>query len=56
MVEQEILNTFISETSIGEFEVINPIEQDLIIGYYESKEDAERAFNEFIIKENIIFE
>jgi 23S rRNA-/tRNA-specific pseudouridylate synthase len=56
MVEQEILDTFISETSLGEFSVINPIEQDLIIGFYESKEDAEKAFNEHVINENIIFE
>lgn len=56
MVEQEILNTFISETSLGEFAVINPIEQDLIIGYYESKEEAERAFDDYVTNENIIFE
>jgi hypothetical protein len=56
MVEQKILDTFISETSLGEFSVINPIEQDLIIGFYESKEDAEKAFNEHVINENIIFE
>ena len=51
MVEQEILNTFVSETLLGEF-----VEQDLIIGCYGSRSDAEKAFNEFIVRENIIFE
>jgi hypothetical protein len=58
MVEQEILNTFISEIKLGVFIVINPVEQDSTIDgkTYETKEDAEQAFNEFIVRENIIFE
>ena len=58
MVEQEILNTFISEIKLGVFVAINPVDQDLHINTrtYETKEEAEQAFNEFIIRENIIFE
>ena len=56
MLEQEILNTIVSETLLGEFVAINPVEQDLIIGCYGSRSDAEKAFNEFIVRENIIFE
>jgi hypothetical protein len=56
MVEQVILDTFISETSLGEFAVTNPIEQDSIIGYYGTKEEAEQAFNNHVTNENIVFE
>jgi hypothetical protein len=56
MVEQEILNTFISEVKLGVFVVTNPIEQDSLIGCYDTQEEAEQAFNEFIVRENIIFE
>jgi hypothetical protein len=56
MVEQEILNTFISEVKLGVFIVTNPVEQDSVIGYYDTQEEAEQAFNEFIVRENIIFE
>ena len=56
MVEQQILDTFIYETLAGSFIAIDPTEHDAIIGVYETKSEAETAFNEFIIKENIIFE
>ena len=56
MVEQQILDTFIYETSSGAFTVIDPTEHDGIIGVYETKNEAENAFNEFIIRENIIIE
>ena len=56
MVEKEILETFVYETLSGSFIAIDPTEQDGIIGVYETKNDAETAFNEFIVKENIIFE
>ncbi len=56
MVEQQILDTFIYETLAGSFIAIDPTEHDGIIGVYETKNEAETAFNEFIVKENIIFE
>lgn len=56
MVQQIILDTFIYETLAGSFVAIDPTEQDAVIGIYETKNEAETAFNEFIIKENIIFE
>ena len=56
MVEQIILDTFIYETLAGSFVAIDPTEQDAVIGVYDTKNEAETAFNEFIIKENIIFE
>ena len=56
MVEQVILDTFISQVKLGVFVVTNPIEQDSLIGCYDTQEEAEQAFNEFIVRENIIFE
>jgi hypothetical protein len=56
MVEQEILDTFVYETLAGSFVAIDPTEHDGIIGYYETKTEADTAFNEFITRENIIFE
>jgi len=53
MVEKQILDTFIYETLAGSFIAIDPTEHDAIIGVYETKSEAETAFNEFIIKENI---
>lgn len=52
MVTQEILDTFIHKTLAGSFVPMDPTEPDAIIGYYETKEEAEKAF----IEEGIIFE
>ncbi len=56
MVEKEILDTFVYKTLAGSFIAIDPTEQDGIIGVYETKAEADTAFNEFITRENIIFE
>ena len=56
MITQEILETFINETSDGKFVVNNPTNFDQIIGHYDIKVEAENAFKEFIIREEIFFE
>lgn len=57
MVTQETLDTFIFEEIEGEkFGVSNPISHDEIIGYYPTKEEAEKAFIDYVKKEGIIFE
>jgi hypothetical protein len=56
MVTQEILETFIHKTLAGSFVPMDPTEPDAIIGYYETKEEAEKAFVEYVEKEGIIFE
>lgn len=57
MITQEILNTFIFDTIGGEkFGVSDPIAHDEVIGYYPSREEAEKAFIEYVEKEGIIFE
>ena len=57
MITQEILNTFVFDTIGGEkFGVSDPIAHDEIIGYYPSREEAEKAFIEYVEKEGIIFE
>jgi len=57
MITQEILNTFVFDTIGGEkFGVSDPIAHDEIIGYYPSREEAEKAFMEYVEKESIIFE
>lgn len=56
MVAQEILDTFVYETMDGKFGVSDPTEFDQVIGYYDTKIEAENAFKEFIVKEKIEFE
>ena len=56
MTNNEILNTFIYESPAGAFVTINPVEQDSIIGYYDTKDEAVRALEQFIDEEKIIFE
>jgi hypothetical protein len=56
MVAQEILDTFIYETLNGKFGVNDPTEFDSVIGYFETKIEAENALKEFIVKEKIEFE
>jgi hypothetical protein len=56
MVEQIILDTFIFETIVGAFVAIDPTEQDVQIGIYRTKEEAEDAFKQYVEKEGIIFE
>lgn len=57
MVTQEILNTFVFDTIGGEkFGVNDPIAHDEVIGYYPTREEAEKAFIEYVEKEGITFE
>lgn len=56
MVAQEILDTFVYETMDGKFGVSDPTEFDQVIGYYDTKIEAENAFKEFIVREKIEFE
>ena len=57
MVTQEILDTFIFDTIGGEkFGVNDPTSHDEIIGYYPTREEAEKAFIEYVEKEGIVFE
>lgn len=56
MITQEILDTFIYQAKNGEFGVTEPVELDSIIGMYETYEEAEKIFREYVERENIIFE
>lgn len=57
MITQEILDTFVFDTIGGaSFGVNDPLEHDEIIGYYPTREEAEKAFIEYVEKEGIIFE
>ena len=57
MVAQEILDTFVFSTIGGEkFGVNDPIAHDEIVGYYPTKEEAEKALIDYIKREKIIFE
>ena len=56
MITQEILDTFIYQTKAGNFVITEPVELDSIIGMYDTYEDAEKKFREYVEKENIIFE
>lgn len=55
MISQEILDTFVYETLDGKFGVNDPLEYDTIIGYYDTKIEAENALKEHIVKEKIEF-
>ena len=56
MITREILNTFIYQTKSGKFGVTEPVELDSILGMYNTYEEAEKKFREYVEKENIIFE
>ena len=57
MVAQQILDTFVFSTIGGEkFGVNDPMSHDEIIGYYPTKEEAEKALIDYIKRERIIFE
>ena len=56
MITQEILDTFIYQTKSGKFGVTEPVELDSILGMYDTYEEAEKIFREYVEKENIIFE
>lgn len=57
MITEEIFNTFVHQTATGVFCVVDPINQDGLIGYgYKSEDEAKKAFTDFIEKEGIIFE
>lgn len=59
MITQEILDTFIFDTVGGTkvlVGVIDPLAHDEIIGYYSTREEAKKAFREYVEKEGIIFE
>lgn len=57
MITQEILDTFVFDTIGGEkFGVNDPLAHDEIIGYYPTREEAEKAFREYVEKECIVFE
>jgi hypothetical protein len=57
MVTQQILDTFVFDTIGGEkFGVNDPIAHDEIIGYYPTREEAEKAFIEYVENQGIIFE
>ena len=57
MITKEILDTFVWDTIGGEkFGVSDPLEHDEIIGYYPTRDDAEKAFIECVEREGIIFQ
>lgn len=56
MINQQILDTFVFETLNGQFGVSDPTEFDQVIGYYNTKIEAENALKEYITREEIIFE
>jgi hypothetical protein len=56
MVTQEILDTFVFFATRGKFGVNDPIAHDEIIGYYPTREEAEKAFIEYVENQGIIFE
>jgi len=57
MVTQEILDTFVFSTIGGEkFGVNDPTAHDEIIGYYPTREEAEKAFIDYVETQGIIFE
>ena len=56
MVSQEILDTFVYQTYGGQFGVSDPTEFDQVIGYYNTKIEAENALIELITREKIEFE
>ena len=57
MITQEILDTFIFDTIGGmKVGVSDPLAHDEIIGYYPTREEADKAFREYVEKEGIIFE
>ena len=52
---QEILNRFIFKTFNGQFGVNDPIAHDEIIGYYQTRQEAENAFNNYVLEKGITF-
>ena len=57
MITQEILDTFVFSTIGGEkFGVNDPTAHDEIIGYYPTREEAEKAFTDYVETQGIIFE
>jgi hypothetical protein len=52
----KIIETFITEKTNGEFEVMNPFNYREIIGTYRTKVEAENSLKEFIVFNQIIFE
>lgn len=56
-ISPEILETFIYETMLGQFTVIDPLEFDQPIpgGPFETREAAEKAFTEYVIQNEIEF-
>jgi hypothetical protein len=56
MITQEILDTFVFGTIGGEkFGVCDPLAHDEIIGYFPTKPEAEKAFRDYVEKEQIVF-
>ncbi len=55
MIKQEILDTFILENQDGRFSVINPSDFDKLIGYFNTKHEAESAFKTFVNDNQITF-
>lgn len=53
---KDILDTFVYQTYGGQFGVSDPTEFDQVIGYYNTKIEAENALIEFITREKIEFE
>lgn len=55
MIPQEVLNSFIYQTLAGGYVVIDPLAHDEIIGYYNTKPEAEQAFKDYVKAEEIKF-
>jgi len=58
MITQEIKDSFVYETMNGQFMVTDPSEFDQVIpgGPWNSREEAENAFLEYVNNNQIIFE
>jgi hypothetical protein len=52
----ELVRTFVYETMAGRFAVIDPLEHDALIGYFETYENAVQAFIDYITDEQIVFQ
>jgi hypothetical protein len=58
MITQDILDSFVYETLDGEFHVTDPTEFDQVVpgGPFKTKEEAEKAFTDYVKLQGVNFE
>lgn len=54
-MKQEILDRYLFKTFNGQFGVNDPVTHDEIIGYYQTRQEAENAFNNYVLEKGITF-